>query len=329
MVRWKASDLRGVIAAPPTPHVVDARSRAAGTVDLDESAAMVHRLLDAGVGGLMTNGTLGEMATLTESEWQAFTATVAETVGARAPELPVFYGVTTLGFEATAERIRHVRRIGGHGIFLGRPFWCQLGPEAMLAWYRDVSEAFADMAIVLYDNTEAFKGPIPTPVYAELSRSPQFVGAKYIAITPKFAGDMAAVGGRLRLFALDAEWFQARMLFPDDALVCWSSSVLCGPEPVLALRDLLDAGDVDAARALTRRIEWTYEPLLARRDFVEFSKYNIVLEKLRMDAAGFVHAGPARAPYHVVPDAYAEGARESARRWRTLVDEVVGSALPA
>lgn len=35
--------------------------------------------------------------------------------------------------------------------------------------------------------------------------------------------------------------------------------------------------DVDFARTLTRSIEWTYEPFLARTNFMEFSKYNIPL----------------------------------------------------
>jgi dihydrodipicolinate synthase/N-acetylneuraminate lyase len=327
MLAYSASDLRGVIAAPPTPYVVDPAHRSAGTVDLDESARMVGRLIDDGVQGLMTNGTLGEMPTLTEREWQAFTETVQEVVADRAPDMPVFYGATTLGFEATADRIRHVQRIGGRGIFLGRPFWCAMGPEAMVKWYEDISDAFPDIAIVLYDNGEAFKGPIPTPVYAQVSKRPQFVGAKYIAVTPKFGGDMEAVGDRMRLFALDAEWFQARMLYPEEAVVCWSSSVCCGPEPVLRLRDLLDGGDVDAARALTRRMDWAYEPFLARQNFPEFSRYNITLEKLRFDEAGYIHAGPARRPYDFVPDAYAEGARESGRRWRTIVDEVAAVSV--
>jgi hypothetical protein len=117
------------------------------------------------------------------------------------------------------------------------------------------------------------------------------------------------------------------MLYPEEAVVCWSSSVCCGPEPVLRLRDLLDGGDFDAARALTRRMDWAYEPFLARQNFPEFSRYNITLEKLRFDEAGYIHAGPARPPYDFVPDAYAEGARESGRRWRTIVDEVAAVSV--
>ena len=46
---------------------------------------------------------------------------------------------------------------------------------------------------------------------------------------------------------------------------------------------------------------------------VEFSKYNIGLEKARMNAAGWMKAGPCRPPYHLVPESYLEGACESGR----------------
>lgn len=38
--------------------------------------------------------------------------------------------------------------------------------------------------------------------------------------------------------------------------------------------------------------------------FEEFSMDNIPLEKARMDAAGWMKAGPCRPPYHVVPAPY-------------------------
>jgi dihydrodipicolinate synthase/N-acetylneuraminate lyase len=323
--KFGVDDLRGVIAVTPTPALPGASALTArDTVDLGETDRMIRALVADGVDGLITNGTLGEMATLTLAEWRAFAACVADAVSDTAPDLPLFVGATAPNTRDTVDRIRFVRDLGVRGVILGRPMWSELGTDTLLAFYRDVAGLFPDMAIVLYDNPEAFKGPIPSAAYAELSRVPQIIGAKYIAITPKFAADMAATGSRLRLLPLESDWLAAHTLHPETALGCWSSSALCGPEPVLALRDAIRAGDVDTARHLTRRIEWTYEPFLARTNFPEFSKYNIPLEKLRFDEAGYVTAGPARPPYHVVPGPYAEGARENGRRWRTLVREVRG-----
>ena len=68
-------------------------------------------------------------------------------------------------------------------------------------------------------------------------------------------------------------------------------------------------------------MDWAYEPFLARLNFHEFSKYNIPLEKIRFNEAGYVNAGPPRSPYHTAPSLYVEGARESGRRWRQMAGE--------
>lgn len=331
--RFGVADLQGVIAVTPTPALPEADLFASrDTVDLAESERMIRSLIEAGIDGIMTNGTLGEMATLTLAEWQAFADVVAETVKANGPDIPVFVGATALGTRDTADRIAYLHGLGLRGAFLGRPFWSQLGPDATIRYYEDLADAFPDMSFVLYDNPEAFKGPIPVPVYAQLARHPGIIGVKYTALTPKYRSDMLVARGDLRLMPIEADWLAARTLFPDEALACWSSSALCGPSPSLYLRDVLAEGDMEAARWLTDRVEWTYEPFLARQDFAAFSRYNIPLEKIRFDEAGFIHAGPSRPPYHVVPEPYAEGARENGRRWRQLVDEVavrVGAGTPA
>jgi dihydrodipicolinate synthase/N-acetylneuraminate lyase len=321
--RFGVDDLTGVIAVTPTPALPGADALdAQNTVDVAESERMIRALLSAGVDGILTNGTLGEMATLTLDEWRTFAEVLAETVADAAPGLPVFVGATALGARDTVERIAHLHRLGLRGAFLGRPFWSQLGPAATVRFYTDVADAFPDMSFVLYDNPEAFKGPLTPEVYATLAAHPGIIGVKYTMITPAYRPTMTAVGGKLRILPIEADWLVAHTLFPNEALACWSSSACCGPEPALHLRAALARGDVDDARWITDRIEWTYEPFLARRNFPEFSKYNIPLEKIRFDEAGFVAAGPTRAPYHVVPDEYVDGARENGRRWRSLVGEV-------
>jgi dihydrodipicolinate synthase/N-acetylneuraminate lyase len=178
-----------------------------------------------------------------------------------------------------------------------------------------------NLAIVVYDNPDAFKGPIPTSVYARLSHIPQFVAAKYIAITPKFHQDMEAIGERMRLLPIEADWFAAKALWPDSLPGCWSSTALCGPGPVVALARMMAQGRSDEAFALTKRIGRTYETFLAMRNWPEFVKYNIPLEKLRFDEAGFIKAGPGRHPYQKAPSNYEEGSIEMARRWVALCEQ--------
>jgi trans-o-hydroxybenzylidenepyruvate hydratase-aldolase len=54
----------------------------------------------------------------------------------------------------------------------------------------------------------------------------------------------------------------------------------------------------------------------------EVGKFNIVLEKERMNAAGWMKAGPCRPPYHVAPERIIEGSRTSGKMWADLNKKV-------
>jgi len=69
----------------------------------------------------------------------------------------------------------------------------------------------------------------------------------------------------------------------------------------------------------------TAKPLFPNGSFKEFSTYNIGLEKARMDAAGWMVAGPMRPPYHLVPEAYLIGARNSGQMWADLYKELMAA----
>jgi trans-o-hydroxybenzylidenepyruvate hydratase-aldolase len=97
---------------------------------------------------------------------------------------------------------------------------------------------------------------------------------------------------------------------------------LCGPTVTIALRDEVakakKTGDWSAAARLNDAIAHTGETLFPHGSFKEFSMYNIACEKERMNAAGWMKAGPCRPPYHVIPDDVRAGAVESGRRWAEL-----------
>jgi trans-o-hydroxybenzylidenepyruvate hydratase-aldolase len=73
--------------------------------------------------------------------------------------------------------------------------------------------------------------------------------------------------------------------------------------------------DWKVAQAVSNDVAAALGPLFPNGSFAEFSKYNIGLEKARMDAAGWAKAGPCRPPYHIIPPEYLKGAEESGRQW--------------
>lgn len=327
-LKFDLDAISGVFAVVPTPALDNAADvEATSTIDVPESERMIRKLLADGIDGILTNGTLGEMPTLMLEEWRTFAEVVAETVAATDPDFPLFIGATTPNTRDTVERVSYLHDLGVRGVFFGRPMWCELGPKALVDFFQDIADAFPDISMVLYDNASAFKGPIETPVYEQLAHIPQVVGVKYPPLTSKYHADMEVVKDRIRLMPIEFDWLQTHILHPEHATACWSSSAACGPAPTTYLRDVLRFGDLDAARWITHRIDWTYQNFLTRKSHHEFTRYNIPLEKLRFDEAGYVKAGPARPPYSHLPDEYQEETRDNARRWLKVVDEVGSKIL--
>ncbi|MDD3650892.1 MAG: aldolase, partial [Immundisolibacter sp.] len=98
----------------------------------------------------------------------------------------------------------------------------------------------------------------------------------------------------------------------------WATEASMGPEPALALRDAIAAGDWARAKAIDADIGHTMQTFFPPGGMAEFASYNIQLEKIRFDEAGYCKAGPIRPPYHVIPDHIDQGARECGRRWKAL-----------
>jgi 4-(2-carboxyphenyl)-2-oxobut-3-enoate aldolase len=315
-LRLGADDVRGVFAIMPTPALPGADDPAmTETVDHSETARAVRALADDGVDAVLTTGTFGECATLTWPELRGFAETA---VAAAKGRVPVFVGATTLNTRVTIERARVLRDLGVTGLLLGRPMWCYLDDADIVAFYRAVAEAVPELAIIVYDNPEAFKGKISSAAYRELAALPQVIAAKYPVLGPSFADDLAAMDGRMRALPVDRDWFAAWEKAPDAITACWSGSASCGPRPHVELARRIAAGDTDGAREVTAEFTQAAQGFLPQGDFALFAKYNIQLEKIRINEAGYVNAGPSRPPYLSCPPGYADGARASGRRFAAL-----------
>jgi 4-(2-carboxyphenyl)-2-oxobut-3-enoate aldolase len=324
-----AADLKGVMAYPPTPALPGAELvESRDTVDLVESERMIRTLIGDGVDAIALNGTLGECATLTLDEWKAFAACVAETARSMNPDFPLFIGTTTLNTRDTVDRMRYLRDLGVAGTLLGRPMWGEMVADVMARFYADVATAVPDLAIVVYDNTAAFGGIIPRSVYRTLTTLPQIVGVKYAggaSVGFRYHNDMAVTGTTFPLMPIETDWFAAWDMYgPELVGMTWSSTTACGPAPVLALRDALQQGRIDDARWLTERLRWAHEPFLVGQNFTEFAKYNVPLEKVRVNEAGYLRVGKCRPPYSedLVPAEHVRTTKEHVVRYLQIRDEV-------
>jgi hypothetical protein len=88
-----------------------------------------------------------------------------------------------------------------------------------------------------------------------------------------------------------------------------------GPEPWVAFLDAHAKGDAAAAEQVLADIEGVPLPI---PDFGDFDKYNIQLEKARINAAGYTHCGPPRAPYRDLPPDWLAGAELNGKAWAEM-----------
>ncbi|HLH23609.1 MAG TPA: dihydrodipicolinate synthase family protein [Chloroflexota bacterium] len=313
----RAPDIRGMYAIIPTPAKPGAeRLDATDTVDLGETARVVDQLLRDGTTGIIALGTTGECATLTQADYEAFVDCVLATVNKR---VPTFIGTTALGGQAAVKRMRFVRERGADGTLLGLPMWQPCTTEMAVKYYAEMSEVFPDLAIMVYANARAFRFDFSPEFWGAVARqAPTVMAAKY-SNAKMLPACLAASGDRINYVPNEGFVYRFAELSPATTTACWATAASMGPQPVVALMDALLSGDMARAKQISDDCAWAGQPVDHIIESPEvFASYNIQLEKIRIDAAGYCKAGPVRPPYDVMPEEYAEQARECGRRWAQL-----------
>ncbi|MGH9000357.1 MAG: dihydrodipicolinate synthase family protein [Acidimicrobiia bacterium] len=320
---FTATDFHGLYAIIPTPAVTGAeRIDAVNTVDLVESARLVERLLADGAHALIALGTTGECPTLAPEDYDAFVDCVMTTVKGR---VPTFIGATALGAHEALRRLRFVQDRGATGSLLGLPMWQPLTTEMAVRYYAEISEALPDLAIMAYANARAFRYTFPAGFWAGVAeKAPTVTSAKF-SNPAQLAEFQAASQGRVHFLPIDQRVHEFYAIAPETTTACWATAAAMGPEPSLAIIDAIAAKDQARIHAAAGEIAWANEPIDSILGNPElFAHYNIQVEKLRMEAAGYCRPGPARPPYDVIPDEHAEAARECGRRWVKVCERCRG-----
>jgi trans-o-hydroxybenzylidenepyruvate hydratase-aldolase len=311
------NDIRGVYAIIPTPAKSGSdRLDATRTVDLDETARVTEQLIKDGVSGLIALGTTGECATLSHEDYESFVDCVLATVRRR---VPCFIGTSALGTHEIVHRIRFVRDRGGNGTLLGLPQWQPCTTDMAVRFYEGISEAFPDFAVMVYANQRAFRFDFNATFWAQIARRAPTATSSKFSNSRRLLEVQNASEGKIHFLPHENSVYQFMQLSPATTQACWATAASMGPEPALAIMKAILVGDGAKAAKINADLNWAIEPIM----FVlekpeEFAHYNIQIEKIRINEAGYCKGGPIRPPYQIIPDQYAEAARECGRRWAQL-----------
>ena len=116
-------------------------------VDLQATEAVVERLIEAGVDGIVALGSNGEFSHLTGEERKRFAEEVAKIVAGR---VTLVVGVGASGTKEAVELARQAERVGADGVIVVPPFYWKVGEEALFKHFARVAES-VDIPILIYN----------------------------------------------------------------------------------------------------------------------------------------------------------------------------------
>jgi trans-o-hydroxybenzylidenepyruvate hydratase-aldolase len=207
--------------------------------------------------------------------------------------------------------------------------WQPLTVDMAVEYYRHISEAFPRLGIMVYGNDRAFRFNFPAEFWGRVvDVAPTVMSAKYSRPQSLLAA-LAASKGRVHFLPNDGGVAKFLELSPETTTACWSTAVSMGPEPVLAQMRAQLSGNTDELKKILVDLAWVREPVKSIIGDAEvFAAYNIQLEKIRIEAAGYCKAGPIRPPYNFMPQEYLEKVHEHAQRWRQLCEKYAKATAP-
>ena len=262
----------GVLPALITPFADDGSAIDAGAL-----AAIVDRLIDAGVAGLVPGGSTGEFTTLSHTERRQL---VEVTVEAAAGRVPVVAGTGALSTRETVELSVHAERAGAGAVMIVPPFYDALSWRELLSHYTAVADAIE--IPIMYYNLPSASGVSLTA--AQLRELPvtclKDTGGDAVAAT-----ELIQTDGPTLLNGWDTLTFAA--LAAGVPAVVWGTASILPEQCVELHRLLIDDVDLPAARELWARL-W---PLCR---FLEGQSYPAAV-KAACSLIGDV-TGPVRAP---------------------------------
>jgi 4-hydroxy-tetrahydrodipicolinate synthase len=266
-----------------------------GSLDLDGARRLVEHLIDTGHDGIVVNGTTGESATLSDDESIEMVRLVAEVADDRAAV------VAGVGSNATAHSVEMARRskdAGATGLLLVSPYYNKPTQAGLVAHCRAVAEV-TDLPIMLYDIPSRTGIPFGFDTLIELATVPTIVAVKDAKGSPWETTKVMA--------ATDLLVFSGA----DETNLPWLALGAIGVVSVVghvagreyaAMIEAVDRGDLDAARAVHRRMIPAVEAIMS-------PSQGAIMAKAALVEVGVIEHATVRLPLVESPAEHIEALR--------------------
>ena len=196
----KASDLRGILPALPTPVTSDDR------VDAGAVAALFDWLGDAKVGGVVPLGGTGEYGALSRAERIRMAALSVKAMAGRGPVIP---GVLDPGFHDAVDAGRAFAGEGIDALLVLTPYYTNPTQAGIRDYYLRYADA-SPVPILIYEIPYRTRIAIKPELLHELSRHERIIGMKacntdmyhFLQVVAGVDDNFAVLSGEDSLFPL-------------------------------------------------------------------------------------------------------------------------------
>ncbi|TCK30657.1 4-hydroxy-tetrahydrodipicolinate synthase [Ancylobacter aquaticus] len=222
------------------------------TLDHKEMERCFALQIDAGVDGIIVNGSLGEGPMLSHDERLAVLKTAKSVAGKR----PVLMTVADSSTRDCASLAKRAAQAGADGLMVVPSLVYHTNPKETVATLSAVAQA-ADLPVMIYSNRIAYRVDITIDIMAELAKDSRFVAVKESSDDIRRTVELQnAFGDRYDIFTgVDNLAFEALAL----GAVGWVAGlVVAFPEETVAIYRLMKAKRYDEALEIYR---W-FRPLL-------------------------------------------------------------------
>ncbi len=302
-----AKDLHGVMAMMPcfaTPNANDINAK--NTIAVDNLTKGVDKMIKDGVNFIVTTGTFGEFHTLYMDEYQTL---ARATVEAAKKRVPIFIGCIDTNARNYVERLKIIQDSGADGALLGAPCYIPGTVDNTVDFFGQLADMFPKLSFMIYHNPEFHRVRLPVEAFKKITQHKNFVGMKDShRSTAEFQELIDIVKGKISIFPHE------RMYHPFHGMGasgCWSISAWMGPEPIFALRDAVESGDLALATRINIELGESYGPpvpLIWRETG----------SKLTIKECGYVDPGPLRPPFYNWDEKLLKIVKDRAVAWNKL-----------
>lgn len=312
------SDLKGVMAMMPAfttdkGHDVDETN----TIDVDRLRHGVGRMVADGANVIAATGSFGEATNLLPNELETLARATVDVVNKR---VPVIIGCIGYHTREVIQKVKIAEAAGADGVIVGVPGYFPSTTENAVQFFKDVASRFPKLGILIYHNPVFHHITIPVEAFEEIAKIPNVVGMKDShRNTIQFQRLMDIVEGKISVFVNHSQY---NVYQPLGAAGFWAIDIWMGPEPLIRLRDAVEAGDVETARRLA--IETSFN----RAGPVNF-QWREIAHKVAVRFAGYCDPGPLRPPFTHIPDEIVARQKQRALRWRELCAKYAREISPA